>query len=87
MNFKGKLMSTKNEKFSVKHSFVIDFMFDEKFRAHRIILGIILILVSLILPYFLIKIVFWFFGLMFIASGIIKSCPIREHIKDRIISK
>lgn len=76
-------MPGEKENFKVRHNFVIDFIFDERFKVHRIILGIILIFVSLILAEIIIKVVLWLLGLMFIMSGVMKSCPIRERIKNK----
>jgi|GEM_PF-2070415 len=77
-------MSNEKGQFKIKHNNFVDFIFNEKFRVYRIILGIVLVLVSLIFVETFVKVILWLIGLMFIASGVVKSCPIRERVKKQI---
>jgi phosphoglycerol transferase MdoB-like AlkP superfamily enzyme len=62
-------------------------MLDTKFRIHRITLGVVLLLITLAPIHFILKIVLWLLGTSFIASGLLKSCPIREQIKKHYLKE
>lgn len=79
-------MGNEKEKFNVKQRAVVNFMLDTKFRVHRIILGLILILIAIIFTHIILRIVLLLFGFALIMSGIVKSCPVRERIKQRMLN-